>query len=172
VRAHLWFRFLPVLMFLVLAGLAATAAFAAPPTDQGSFPLSSVPDCQATAPDTGGAHICKVRAAAGGDWQAGSGEWIVIRAGFGNTQATCLAYQVSVVATITIDGKTLSVDTIPCEYIASSDFWFVDYRALSYPLPPGDHAIQASFYFTTAVDIHPAGSTLIDNATLTVAQPG
>lgn len=177
-KAHLRFRFLPVLIFVVLAGLAATAAFAAPPTDQGSFPLSSVPDCTTTALNKGGVHICKVRAAVGGDWQAATGEWIVIRSGFApdmpdTTQATCLAYQASIVATITIDGKNLPVDTIPCELIPNSpDFWFVDYRVLSHPLPPGVHAISASFVFTTAVGPNLAGTTITDSATLTVAQHG
>ena len=175
-KAHLRFRFLPVLIFVLLAGLAATAAFAAPPTDQGSFPLSSVPDCKATVPDNpGGAHICKVRAAAGGEWQAATGEWIVIRSGFApdmpdTTQATCLAYQASIVATIRIDGKNLPVDTIPCEFIGPpSNFWFLDYRALSHPLPPGVHAISVSFVFTTAVGPNAAGTTITDSATLTIA---
>ena len=158
---------------LVLGGLGATAAFAAPPTDQGPFPLSSVPDCKTGVPDTGGAHICKVRAAVGGSWQAGTGEWIVIRAATGQpTQAACLADQGSIVATITIDGKSLPVDTIPCAFDAGSGLWFVDYRALSHPLPKGNHAISESWYFTIDANGVPAGATFTFTATLTVSNPG
>ena len=78
-----------------------TGAKSAPPTDQGPFPLSSVPDCLTAAPNTGGAHICKVRAAGGiASWQALTGEWIVIRAAAGeNTLADCSADQASIVPT-------------------------------------------------------------------------
>jgi hypothetical protein len=161
-------------MLPVLAVLwAAQLVYASPPSDAGSFPLSAVPDCVATAPDTGGAHICKVRAAVGGQWQAGTGEWIVIRAAKGSTtQAGCLTDTASIVPTITIDGNSLPVDTIPCELNVASGLWFIDYRALSHPLPPGDHAIVESWYFTTNDGSNLAGTTITFNATLTVAQHG
>ena len=173
-KVHVRFRFLPVLMLLVLAGVAAAAAFAAPPSDQGPFPLSSVPDCLTAAPDTGGAHICKVRAAAGvANWQASTGEWIVIRAAIGeNTLADCSADQASIAPTITIDGKSLPVDVTPCAFDTGSGFWFVDYRALSHPLPKGNHAISESWYFTTDAPGAPAGTTVPFSTTLTVSNPG
>ena len=148
-----------------------TGAKSAPPTDQGSFPLSSVPDCLTAAPNTGGAYICKVRAAGGiASWQASTVEWIVIRAAAGeNTLAACSADRASIVPTITIDGTRLPVDVIPCAFYAGA--YYVDYRALSHPLPNGDHAISESLYFTTDAG-DPAGTTLTFSTTLTVAAKG
>jgi len=166
-------RRLLVMLVLVLGGLGATAAFASPPSDQGPFPLSSVPDCKTGAPDTGGAHICKVRVAIGGNWQAGTGEWIVVRLANGlDTQAKCLSDQASIVATITIDGTSLPVDVISCAFNADSGLWFVDYRALSQPLPKGEHAISESFYYTTDSNGVTAGTTETFTATLAVSNPG
>jgi hypothetical protein len=148
-----------------------TGAKPAPPTDQGPFPLSSVPDCLTAAPNTGGAHICKVRAAGSiASWQASIGEWIVIRAAAGeNTLADCSADQASIVPTITIDGTSLPVDVTPCAFHAGA--YYVDYRALSHPLPKGDHAISESLYFTTDAGA-PTGTTLTFSTTLTVANKG
>jgi hypothetical protein len=168
----------PRLRFLVctIAALAvlgaAGTAHASPPSDAGPFPLSTVPDCLTAAPDSGGPHVCKVRPAFGlADWQAGAGEWIVVRVGDAEPdQAGCLAVQASVVATITVDGTTLPVDTTPCQFSAGS--WVVDYRALSHPLAPGDHAISTSWYFTTAAVGNAAGSTLTFGTTLTVNPQG
>ena len=63
-----------------LAAFAFTAvASASPPSDQ--RPLGpSLPSCTASAPDTGGAHICWATPLRGG-WQASTGEWIVMRTG-------------------------------------------------------------------------------------------
>src|SRR5581483_8433483 len=96
------FRFSSALVLLVLAGLGVTqSASATPPSAAGPFPLASVPECLATAQDTGGARICQVRQAfPGTPWQAATGEWIVVRNTAGSaSQATCLATQGSVVAT-------------------------------------------------------------------------
>jgi hypothetical protein len=161
-----------MLMLLVLAGLGVTAAFAASPTDQGAFPLSSVRDCLTTAPATKD-KICKVRAAAAiANWQAGTSDWIVVRAAIGEPdQASCLADQTSIVPTITIDGKSFPVDTIPCAFNAGSGLWFVDYRALSKPLDTGDHAIVESWFFTTTSPGGTGGTTTtFGPRTLTVAK--
>jgi hypothetical protein len=166
-------------LLLVLAGVVAAAAFATPPSDQGPYPLDSVPDCVAAAPDTGGAHICKVHPfAAGVPWQAGTGEWVVIRGaefafGTADDHATCLAIQASLKVTITIDGNSLPVDNIPCAFNAAANTWITDWRALSHPLPKGAHAIVETLVFTTAVDsIFSAGDTITANGTLTVSNPG
>jgi hypothetical protein len=172
-RSHLRFRFLPMLMLLVLTGLGATAAFASSPSDQGPFPLSSVRDCLTTAPPTK-AKICKVRPAVStiANWQAGTSDWIVVRAAIGeDDQAKCSADQASIVPTITIDGKSFPVDTIPCAFNADTQLWFVDYRALSKPLDVGDHAIVESWFFTTDANGVPAGTTItFGPKTLTVAK--
>lgn len=160
-------RLMRVAVLMALTGLVVTGvAYATPPSDQGPSPLATVPDCKAPVADTGGAHICKVRAVLGGNWQAGTGEWIVVRAGSGSdTQAACLADEATIVATITIDGKNLPVDTISCAFVAAFGGWFVDWRALSHPLPKGDHAIVETWYVGgVAVATFPA--------TLTVSNPG
>jgi hypothetical protein len=179
VKKTMWFRSVPVLVLFVLVGLGATAAFAAAPTDQGAFPLNSVPDCVAGAPDTGGAHICKVHPFASGPWQASTGEWILVRGaiwavGGGADEALCLAIQSSLDVTITIDGNSLPVDNIPCAFDAADGIWVSDWRALSPPLPPGDHQIVQTLVFTTAIPALgiSAGSTSTPSATLTVVPNG
>ena len=170
--SHLSFRFSSVLMLLVLAGLGMTQlASATPPSAAGPFPLASVPECLATAQDTGGAHICQLRQTfPGTSWQAETGEWIVIRNTAGSaSQATCLATQESVVATFAIDGEPIPVELIPCAETAG--LWWVEWRALSHPVTPGVHAISMSRYYTTAVGGFPAGATLTFHETLTVV-PG
>lgn len=175
-KVHLRFRFVPVLLLLVLAGVVATAAFATPPTDQGPYPLNAIPDCLTGVADTGGAHICKVHPFAAGPWQAGTGEWIVIRGtvyGQGADQATCMALQASAVVTITIDGNSLPVDSIPCAFSTDVSSWLSDFRALSHPLPKGDHAIVETLHYTTTVPgVVNAGDTFTATGTLTVSNPG
>jgi hypothetical protein len=108
-------------------------------------------------------------------WLASSGEWVVIRAGFyypddPTAQADCQADQASVVATVTIDGKKLPVQTIPCTE-GTGDFagdWPLDFRALSHPLTPGVHNIVETLTWTTATSSAPAGFTYTLPATLTV----
>ena len=75
--------------------------------------------------------------------------------------------------TITIDGNSLPVDNIPCAFSTDSNAWITDWRALSHPLPKGDHAIVETLLFTTAVDgIFTAGQTITASGTLTVVQNG
>jgi len=153
----------PRRVFVLIASLAAFAvsagASASPPSDQLPLGPSSLPSCTASAPDTQGAHICWVTLLRGG-WQASTGEWIVVRVGdLEPTQSLCEQMQASVVATITLDGQSLPVDTIPCQG-SDADGWFVDWRALSQPRIPGTHTFSASWYFTATVDgIAPAGYT-------------
>lgn len=171
-------RLARVTMLVALAGLGVTGlAYATAPSDQGPFPLTSVPDCLATVPaPPGGAHLCKVHPFAGPTvpWQASTGEWIVIRAGFyypdPSAQAECQADQASVVATITIDGKNVPVDTIPCTVGTGpyTGYWPLDYRALSHPLTPGVHNIVETLTWTTTTASEPAGFTYTLPATLTV----
>ncbi|HZR96095.1 MAG TPA: hypothetical protein VFA56_10395 [Gaiellaceae bacterium] len=130
-----------------------------------------MPECLATAQDTGGARICQVRQAfPGTPWQAATGEWIVVRNTAGSaSHATCLATQGSVVATFAIDGVPTPVELIPC--VETAGLWWVEWRALSHPLIPGVHAIAMSRYYATAVGGFPAGTTLTFHETLTVV-PG
>jgi hypothetical protein len=167
-------RFLVVSVVMVAVLAAAGAAYASAPTDGGPWPLSTLPDCLTAVPDTSGPHICKVRPAPASGithWQAGTGEWIVVRVGdLEPDQASCLAVQASVVATVTIDDATVPADLFPCQL--SGGFWIVDYRALFHPLAPGDHAVSESWHFTTAASDVPAGSTITFSTTLTVTPRG
>jgi hypothetical protein len=157
---------------LVGALVFGTEALASPPSDL--VPLGpSLPSCNATAPDTSGAHQCWVTPLRGG-WQASTGEWIVVRVGdLEATQSLCAQMQASVVATITLDGQSLPVDTIACQ-LRDDGTWFVDWRALSVPLTPGTHTFTASWYFTQSVDgIASAGQTSqFPTQTLTVIPQG
>jgi len=166
-------RFVPVLGGLVAVVAATPSAFASPPTDLSPLGPTTLPACTASAPDTKGAHICWVIPLRPG-WQASTGEWIVVRVGdLEPSQSLCEQMQASVVATLTLDGQSLPVDTIGCQG-SDSDGWFVDWRALSTPLTPGDHTFSASWYFTTTVDgIGTAGQTAVfPTRTLTVMPNG
>jgi hypothetical protein len=159
-RSHRLSLLVLALVFLVAAIAVAQTASASPPSDLGPLgPPPNVPNCTPGAPDTKGAHICWVTPLRPG-WQASTGEWIVIRVGDasdvdpanpGAAQARCEQLQASVVATITLDGQSLPVDTIPCEFQPQAGRWFVDFRALTHPLPPGEHTFSESWFFTTTV---------------------
>src|SRR5207248_2685922 len=163
-------RSLAVLAASIAAFAVSSIALASSPTDLA--PLGpSLPSCVAGAPDTSGAHICWVTPLRPG-WQASTGEWIVVRVGNAaevdpsNPDAArilCAQLQASVVATITLDAEPLPVDTIPCELRPGSPaVWFVDWRALSHPLTPGDHSFTVRWYFTQTVDgIGNAGDTAV-----------
>src|SRR5436189_2413305 len=166
-------RFVPVLGGLVAVVAATQSALATPPTDLSPLGPATLPACTTTAPDTKGAHICWVTPIRPG-WQASTGEWIVVRVGdLEPSQSICAQMQASVVTTLTLDGQSLPVDTIACEGSDSAG-WFVDWRALSTPLTPGDHTFSASWYFTTTVDgIGTAGQTAVfPTRTLTVMPNG
>jgi hypothetical protein len=160
------------LLVSVAAIVAVHGAAASPPTDLA--PLGpTLPSCTASAPDVSGAHVCWVIPIRPG-WQASTGEWIVVRIGdLEPTQSLCEQMQASVVATLTLDGQSLPVDTIPC-HGSDANGWFVDWRALSPPLPPGEHPFSASWYFTATVDgIGTAGQTAVfPTQTLTVIPQG
>ena len=174
-----------VLVASVAVFAISSIASASAPTDLAPLgPL--LPSCTASAPDTGGAHICWVTPLRPG-WQASTGEWIVVR--LGSAQAVdpanpdaaktlCEHLQASIVATITLDGQSLPVDTIPCELHPGSsgnpDVWFVDWRAPSHPLTPGEHTFTVSWYFTQTVDgVANAGETFaFPTQTLTVIRQG
>lgn len=174
------FRLMSALLLPVVAAFAATqVVYASPPSDQGAFPLSSVPDCTTSLPATGGAFLCKAQIFGEPTQQAPAGEWIVIRGGIGVTpdeadgygtpQDVCLAFQAGFRITMTIDGRAVPVDTIPCAYYAPLDAWFVDYRTLSHPLTPGVHTITQTWYATVDLpEDTPAGYTEVDTITLTV----
>jgi len=165
-------RLAAVVAALGVVVAATQTAAASPPTDLA--PLGpSLPSCTVGAPDTSGAHVCWVTPLRAG-WQASTGEWITVRVGDainvdpanpGAAQSLCEQVQASVVATITIDGDSLPVDTIPCVLHPSSDptqpdVWFVDWRGLSHPLTPGVHTFSISWFFTSTVDgIGTAGDT-------------
>ncbi len=181
-------RLSPIVAGLIaaLALIAAPqGALASPPSDLG--PLGpSLPSCVAGAPDTRGAHICWVTPLRPG-WQASTGEWIVVRLGNaapvdpanpGAAKTLCEELQASIVATITLDGQSLAVDTISCELHPGStgnpDVWFVDWRALSQPLTPGEHTFTASWFFTqTVTGFANAGDTSVfPTQTVTVIHQG
>ena len=179
-------RLAVVLVAAVGVSSVTQTATASPPTDLTSLgPL--LPDCTASAPDTSGAHICWVTPLRPG-WQASTGEWIVIRVGDAisvdpanpNAARTrCEQEQASIVATTTLDGVSLPVDTIACELRLSGDpaqpdVWFVDYRALSHPLTPGEHTFSVSWLYTLAVPgVANAGDTAIfPTRTVTVIPQG
>jgi hypothetical protein len=176
----------PVLIASIAFVAVIQTAAASPPTDLAPLgPL--LPNCNSGAPDTHGAHICWV-VPLRPSWQASTGEWIVVRIGDaepvnsanpGTAQSLCEQMQASVVATITLDGVSLPVDTIPCVLRPSPDptqpdVWRVDWRALSPPLTPGEHTFSASWFFTTTVDgIGTAGETAtFPTSTLTVMPQG
>ena len=171
-----------VLVASVAVFAISSIASASAPTDLAPLgPL--LPSCTASAPDTGGAHICWVTPLRPG-WQASTGEWIVVRLGDAEpvdpanpdaAKTRCAQLQASIVATITLDGQSLPVDTIPCElHPGSPDVWFVDWRALSHPLTPGEHTFTVSWYFTQTVDgVANAGDTSVfPTRTLTVIPQG
>lgn len=164
-----------VISFLAVGGLAATqVASAGPPNDHlADLGLRAlVPDCVAGAPNTGGAHRCEVRPFAQPSWQADPGEWIVIVTAFGAPdQAACPA-AAAVVATYTVDSDVLPTVQAPCSLAADVNVWVVDNRALSHPLPPGDHLITATFYFPLELFDIPAGTTFSFSTTLTVVPGG
>jgi hypothetical protein len=173
--------------FIAGLGLVATtqSVLASPPSDL--VPLGpSLPSCIAGAPDTGGAHICWV-VPLRPRWQASTGEWIVVRLGDAETvepanpdaaRTVCEALQTSIVATITLDGQSLLVDTIPCELHPGNngnpDFWFIDWRALSHPLTPGGHTFTVSWFYTETVPgVANAGDTAVfPTQTLMVIRQG
>ena len=172
-------RSLSVLAASVAAFVFSSMASATAPTDLA--PLG--PSCLASAPDTNGAHICWVVPLRPG-WQASTGEWIIVRLGNAApvdpadpdaARTLCEQYQASIVATITLDDQSLPVDTIPCELRQGSpDVWFVDWRALSHPLTPGDHTFNVTWYFTQTVPgVADAGDRWVfPTRTLTVIPQG
>ena len=177
-------RSLSVLAASVAAFAVSSVAAGSPPTDLP--PLGSFfPSCVAGALDTSGAHQCWVVPLRPG-WQASTGEWIVVRLGDAEAvdpanpdtaRTLCEELQASIVATITLDGESLPVDTIPCELHPGNgnpDVWFVDWRALSQPLTPGEHTFTVSWYFTQTVDgVANAGDTSVfPTRTLTVIPQG
>jgi hypothetical protein len=184
----MWF-FRPRPLVVLVASAAALAvssiASATPPSDL-TQTGPSLPSCIAGAPDTLGAHQCWVVPLRPG-WQASTGEWIVVRLGDAENvdpanpdaaKTLCEELQASIVATITLDGQSLPVDTIPCELRPGSngnpDVWFVDWRALSHPLTPGDHPFTVSWYFTQTVGgVASAGDTFVfPTQTLSVIPQG
>lgn len=160
-------RLFGALTLLSLAGLVLTQlAAATSPYDHLSDPVGNpdVPRCLAGTPNTSAPQICKVLPfLPRRDWNAESGEWILIRTAFPVlTQAECPTLAATV-ATYTIDGEPLAVDQSPCEQ--SSGLWLIDFRAVSPPLPPGDHAISTSYVFADQ-------TTQTFNTTLNVSAGG
>ena len=181
----------PQLSWIVAGSMAALAVvaptqsvLASPPSDL--VPLGpSLPSCNVGAPDTRGVHICWVTPLRPG-WQASTGEWIVVRLGDAEAvdpanpdtaRTLCEELQASIVATITLDGESLPVDTIPCELHPGNgnpDVWFVDWRALSQPLTPGEHTFTVSWYFTQTVNgfANSGDTSVFPTQTLTVIPQG
>lgn len=171
-------RFLTALVLPVLVLFVATqVAYASPPSDNGNLPLPMA-DCAAGKPDTSGAHICKLRIFDTVNWQASTGEWIVVRGGTGEvTLADCQADQTGVVVTYTINGRTIPTDTFPCQDFSApgSPFFFVDWRMLSHPLSPGVYTFtETAIAIANLPDGTPAGATWFSASStpLTVVQNG
>jgi hypothetical protein len=179
-------RIAPGFVAVILSIAATQTALASPPSDLVPLGPSTLPPCAAGAPDTTGAHICWVVPLRPG-WQASTGEWIVVRLGDaepvdpanpGGAKTLCEQMEASIVATITLDGQSLPVDTVPCELRPGNngnpDIWFVDYRGLSNPLTPGGHTFTVSWFFTQTVPgVANAGHTAVfPTQTLTVMPKG
>jgi len=172
-RLHPRLRSASVLTLVTLAGLGATqVASAGSPFDHLSDPVGNpgVPECLADAPNTSGARICKVRPFARPDWQAETGEWIIVRTAWAVAdQAACPSLE-AIVPTYTLDGEVLAIHTTSCQFSPTLDAWQVDFRALSPPLPPGDHSISTTYYFPMDVLGGPAGTTRTFDTTVSVSR--
>jgi len=160
-------------MVVVGAGVANSASS---PFAHLSDPVGNpdVPRCLATFQNTSAPFVCKVAPFALPSWQAGVGEWIIIRTAYAVAdEATCSALE-AVVATYTLDGNALAVDQSACEFNSFDNVYRIDFRAVSPPLPPGNHAISTTFYFPVegVLDDIPAGTTVTYNTTLSVAAGG
>jgi len=169
-------KFVLVAMALIAVVGAGVATSATSPFARLSDPVGNpdVPRCLANAPDTSAPFVCKVLPFLRPDWQAGLGEWIIVRTAYAVAdQATCPALE-AVVATYTLDGKALAVDQSACEFNSLDNVYRIDFRAVSSPLPLGNHAISTTFYFPLegVLDDIPAGTTVTYNTTLSVAAGG
>jgi len=166
-----------VSMLFAAGALVATAAPAA--ADIRDIDSLAVPvgACRAAAPDIGLAaqpgtgvndgafpHICRADIPQAIPFQASTGEWILFRIGdLEATQAACQQFSDSVTISYSLDGQPVNSDILPCQQRPDGS-WFIDYRFLSHPLPPGVHTLTVTF--TTAggsvtlqrsVDIVPKG---------------
>ena len=125
----------------------------------------------AAAPDSGAndgafAHICWVKFAQQGPWQASTGEWILFdqRVAFG-AQADCEAFAGTATATVTFRGASVAFDTVPCRQPFPGGPWVVAFHFLTEPLPPGTYS--ATLTLTPA-----GGSTSVFTQSVTVVPQG
>jgi len=125
----------------------------------------------AAAPDSGAndgafAHICWVKFAQQGPWQASTGEWILFdqRVAFG-AQADCEAFAGTATATVTFRGASVAFDTVPCRQPFPGGPWVVAFHFLTEPLPPGTYS--ATLTLTPA-----GGSTTAFTQSVTVVPQG
>ena len=111
-------------------------------------------------------HICWVKFAQQGPWQASTGEWILFdqRVAF-STQAECTAFAATATAIVTFQGVTVAFDTVPCQQPFPGAPWVVAYHFLTDPLPPGTYS--ATLALTPA-----GGSTTAFTQSVTVVPQG
>jgi hypothetical protein len=171
-RSHARRRQLSAIMVLALTALVAVqVASANSPRKHLSDPVGNpdVPECLTDAPNTSGPRVCKVRPFASPNWQAETGEWIIIRTAW--AASSCAPLE-AIVSTYTFDGKALVVHQSACEFNANLGLWQIDFRALRRPLRRGDHAISTTYFFPEDVVGGLAGTTRSFSTTLTVTKRG
>ena len=153
-----------------------TPASGSPASYLTAWPLP--PLCPVSAAD---APICHVPLA-GGNRHASNGESILYRFGWGAaTQQECKAFITSASKSITVDGRSVDLVTVPCQFFAASpvpgdghtNVWVTDVRYVSSPLAPGQYNVSATITYhaslfdgiKTAV---PSGTVQTFHMTLTV----
>lgn len=111
-------------------------------------------------------HICWVKFAQQGPWQASTGEWVLFdqRVGF-EAQAVCEAFAATATASVTFQGASVAFDTVPCQQPRPGAPWVVAFHFLTEPLPPG--AYSATLTLTPA-----GGSTTAFSQIVTVVPKG
>jgi hypothetical protein len=158
----------PLVAALTVLVAVGVASGASSPFKHLSDPVGNpgVPECVTAASNTEAPFVCKLRPFASPNWQAESGEWVIVRTAWAQDSCPSLA---AVVATYSLDGKALDVQRSSCQFSAGLGVWQVDFRSVIPPLPKGDHSITTVYYFPEAVIGGPAGTTHTFNTILTVS---
>ena len=172
-----------------LVGFAVMATGVPVLADTRDFDTDVPMVCKANVPDVGvppapgtssndGAfpHFCTV-GLLGGSWQASTGEWTLLRIGWGtDTEQDCKAFLANVTVTILFQGSPVAFDTTPCQQKPFG--WVTQSRVLMHPLQPGSYSATFIFVFNAAVfdgsNTFPAGFVIQppSPSTLTVVPQG
>jgi len=130
-------------------------------------PDMGVPPAPGTGANDGAfPHICWVKFAQQGPWQASTGEWILFdqRVAF-PSHADCEAFAATATASVTFQGERVAFDTVPCQQPFPGGPWVVAFHFLTEPLPPGTYS--ATLTLTPA-----GGSTTAFTQSVTVVPQG